>query len=340
MLGCLLQAAFAQTAETQQAAPKPEAAKAEESLFDHFVTNQIEAITLTSDFKTIRKNRFKEDYYPGKLHFTGKDGATRHLPVSVRTRGSSRKRVCKHPSLKLKIEKKELKAAGFKTDNKYKIVCQCRSDKSSLQLLLKEYLAYKLYNLLSDYSYQVYLLQIHYLQSDSDKPESRYAILLESKKGIEARLSGEIIDRDELKLDNISRKASIRLHLFQYMIGNTDWGISFMHNVKLLLQDDGQLIPIPYDFDYAGLVNAAYAAPNPDYPIDKTTERYFQKEGCTAEEINEQLATFKARRTAILTSAEQVPLLNGSSRQFLRKFLHSFFKTIDDPDKVVAEFVR
>ena len=60
---------------------------------------------------------------------------------------------------------------------------------------------------------------------------------------------------------NIQRPAasSLRLDFFQYMIANTDFSTQFLHNIKAIQTKNGRFIPIAYDFDMSGVVNAPYA---------------------------------------------------------------------------------
>ena len=51
--------------------------------------------------------------------------------------------------------------------------------------------------------------------------------------------------------------------MFQYLIGNTDFALSALHNAELLGRENGDYWPIVYDFDFSGAVNARYATPDP-----------------------------------------------------------------------------
>ena len=59
--------------------------------------------------------------------------------------------------------------------------------------------------------------------------------------------------------------------LFEYMIGNTDWSTYALHNMELVRKEDGDHLPIPYDFDFSGLVNTIYANPDPKLGIASVT---------------------------------------------------------------------
>jgi len=274
-------------------ATAPEKAKEEPlSFFQYIVRDSISKMTMMADFNTLRKNKYKEEYYKGQLSFLDGNNLLQSFSVSFRSRGNSRKKLCYYPSLKLKLSKKELKKQGLNKDNKYKMVCQCSYGKTHQQTLLREFLAYKIFNLISPYSFQVHLIQIDYIGIPRSRKSKRFGFLLESKKSLEKRLNGIVVERDDVVLNRISRIESIRMSIFQYMIANTDWNIPALHNIKLLLDKNEDLIPIPYDYDYSGLVNTPYATSNPDYPIKSHIDRYFLSDNYTAEEINEQLSLF------------------------------------------------
>ena len=66
------------------------------------------------------------------------------------------------------------------------------------------------------------------------------------------------------------------MSVFQYMIGNTDWSIKALHNIKLITFDNSRRpIPIPYDFDQSGLVNASYTLPAEHLQIKSVRERVY-----------------------------------------------------------------
>ena len=61
-----------------------------------------------------------------------------------------------------------------------------------------------------------------------------------------------------------------RVALFEYMIGNLDWSVPVRHNIKLIVpKEDSNAIafPVPYDFDYSGLVKTDYAIPPPELEL-------------------------------------------------------------------------
>jgi hypothetical protein len=79
--------------------------------------------------------------------------------------------------------------------------------------------------------------------------------------------------------------------LFEFMIGNTDWFIQNRHNLEfVVVPGHNLLVPIPYDFDYSGLVNAPYAVHHTSLELPSVEIRYYQG-WCYSEEGSEQGAS-------------------------------------------------
>ena len=122
------------------------------------------------------------------------------------------------------------------------------------------------------------------------------------------------------------------------MIGNTDWSIARERNIVLLSLDERQ-IPVPYDFDMSGLVNAGYAGPAPGLPIDDVRERHFLGYCQPGTDWDGLFAEFAARRQAILALGETVPGLSSNGRKATEYFLNGFFRTIDSAEERTKRIV-
>jgi hypothetical protein len=119
-----------------------------------------------------------------------------------------------------------------------------------------------------------------------------------------ARVGAERLPRGSFEPAKLERPGRRQLALFQYMIGNTDWSIARERNT-MLVEIDGRQMPVPYDFDMSGLVNAGYAGPAPGLPIDEVRERYFLGYCQPGTDWERLFADFAARREAILSLGER-----------------------------------
>ena len=163
---------------------------------------------------------------------------------------------------------------------KLKLVCGCDRGIESEALILKEYLVYKIYNLLTDMSFRVRLLRINYQDTRNKlKPYSQYAFLIEDVDEMARRNKCYEVEKLSFRSDGTSQEQMTLVAIFQYMIGNTDWAIPNYHNIKLMRPvTDSFSMPytIPYDFDFCGLVNANYATPPEELGISSVRERAYR----------------------------------------------------------------
>ena len=167
--------------------------------------------------------------------------------------------------------------------------------------LLLEYSAYRLYNQLTPASHRVRLATIDYVGSDNRPLTTRIGFFLEdiddvaARNGMRRAATGERIGSSQL-----SSADAARLAMFEYMISNLDWsmragppGDRCCHNSRLLGRAGAaiNLFPVPYDFDFSGLVSAPYAAP------DRVRWEYQTPSPITVTGLTNGLSyTFKLRR--------------------------------------------
>ena len=120
--------------------------------------------------------------------------------------------------------------------------------------------------------------------------------------------------------------------VFQYMIGNTDFSINGLHNVELLFKQDGTVLPIAYDFDFAGAVNARYAIPDERLNIPNVRKRLFRGYCSDATSYAKVFALFKEKKPEIyaLYGDDIGKLMDrGTVKETLRYF-DEFYDTIND----------
>ena len=117
------------------------------------------------------------------------------------------------------------------------------------------------------------------------------------------------------------------LALFQFMIGNTDWSIVRERNTTLVLKD-GLQIPVPYDLDMSGLVDASYAGPAPGLPINDVRQRYFLGYCQPGADWDSAFALYSTKKGALLNVVSEIPGLSGKSRRSSTRFLEEFFEIL------------
>ena len=142
-----------------------------------------------------------------------------------------------------------------------KLGTHCRSDVSLFeQYVLREYTVYRLYNLLTPYSFRARLVRATYVDTVKNKTvDTRYAMFIEDDDDVARRMSGRISDRLGLLFRNVDADTILLMTLFEYLIGNTDMSMKLQHNVRIVETPANVVYPVPYDFDYSGLVDTSYA---------------------------------------------------------------------------------
>ena len=219
------------------------------------------------------------NYIKTTFSYSPTHGSIKSLESEIRLRGGYRRTNCYYPPLWLKIQKTDSKETLFQDDKKLKIVLPCLKSKKSNDDVLKEFLAYKIYELISIYHLDTRLLEIELEETKNDKTIDHKLIgfFIQDIKKAASLNQARVLKRNSHPQTqdpiNSSRNA-----MFQYMIGNTDYSTTYRHNEKLIFVD-GKIVPIPYDFDMSGFVNTSYAVVseinNKTLPITKVTDRFY-----------------------------------------------------------------
>ena len=93
-------------------------------------------------------------------------------------------------------------------------------------------------------------------------------------------------------------------------------------------------IPIPFDFDMSGLVNAKYAAPPGHLPIRLVRTRFYRGL-CQPDDVMEDaVAHLLAKKEEILGLYETLPELSRLSRNRSVAYVKKYFAILEDEDKL------
>ncbi len=317
--------------------------ESKESIFDRLNHREVLEITLETDLGSLINDRKREEYQPAVFSYEDEKGQEQKWEIKVRPRGKYRRRICDFPPVKIKFSKKDLEAKGLLPFNKYKLVTHCMDNKSlSKDLVMKEYLAYKLYNELTENSFKVQLVKVTYFDSNGDFGKiKRWGILLENTDELAARIGGKECKCVGLKPEDYYPSLEKIHSVFQYMIGNEDWSLETNRNVKLIrVQKNGKVIPVPYDFDFSGLVDAPYAIPNSNHKLMSITDRAFLGNTCDSRELYATCSYFRSKKKALIKTVKNFKLLNKVVREEVMEYLQSFFEIIKDPEATETLFVK
>lgn len=302
------------------------------SFFQHFAHQpEVPSLTIQTDVKKLIKDKQKETYQSASITFSGLDGAVIEMDAKIRSRGNIRKEVCYFPPVKLKMKKKDLEKLGFDTLNQVKMVIQCQSSKQGESYLLKENLIYQLHQPIGPISYQTKLIKLNLIDKKG-KAQELFAFLIEEEKEFCARLESRIPSGSgRITTRLIDRDAYLKMVFFQYMILNTDWQMLNRHNLEFVqMKGQDTFMPIPYDFDYAGMVGTNYAVPDASRGIKSVMEPCFLGKDVTEEEAQATADYFLSKKEAVYAALDADQHLNTKDSKAIRNRLDFFFKEIDN----------
>jgi hypothetical protein len=314
-----------------------------------FSTETTLDMTITAPWSDIVKKKKNQDPYPAKLEYRDESGQTVTLDLTVARRGIKRQEACKFPPIRLEFEKETVAGTTFRGQKKLKLVTHCERATDYDQYYVLEMLAYRMYNLLTDYSFRVRPLQVTYVDSENGKEvDTRFAFVIESHGDMAERNGLNKIDIPKISHKRLDPKPTALFSLYQFMIGNVDWAAlvghdpdECCHNVKLIgpepLGDKDLVIPVSYDFDSAGLVDAEYAAPPDGLPINRVTQRLYRGYCIHNSELEAARQQTLDKESAILALIENESRLTDKSKKKALKFMDKYFEIAKDPGEFKEE---
>lgn len=308
-----------------------------------FRSNEILEARLGFSFNELRKSKSDTVYFYTHLYYKERDREWDSIRVRIRGRGHFRRETCTFIPIKMKIKKKDRAGTLFEGNKNLKLVMPCITDRSGDDLVIKEYLCYKLYESISPYSFSARLMNLD-LTDNRRKKTKKYrlkAFIIEDDKQVAKRANAEVLEgfqRNALfKTDSLAALQDV----FQYMIGNTDWSSDRQHNIKMMLLPSKVKVPVPYDFDMSGLVNAPYAVVNELIPIENVRERYFRGL-CRNPEVGEyvRLKYIELEPAFWNTLQSMEDQLDPDEVREVEDYLKDFFSLVKDKKRFEEEILQ
>lgn len=310
-----------------------------------FQSDDMLNVVLTAPLSQAYNERKKEErlWMAGQFAYKEADGTTRRAQVSVRTRGVFRRANCKLPPLRLNFKRKEVKGTLLDGQDQLKLVAPCAMDKQSQQNIILEYLAYRSLEALTDHALKSRLMRVSYVDSDGKrKPWTHIGFVIEDDKNAAQRLGMQVLKTPSLNAAQLDAQHTALVEVFQLMIANTDYstirgpeGKDCCHNIELMAwkgRTDG-IIPVPYDFDTTGLVNAKYAEPPDHLPISSVRKRYFTGRCRPSQIWADTFALFSKKRAEILLLFSSSAYLDDRNKKSSVAYMSAFFEMLVDPEK-------
>ena len=257
-------------------------------------------------------------------------------PIALTPRGITRlkKEICDFPPLRVELTRPAPPGSLFQGQRRLKLFVHCKRDPAFQQKVLLEYSAYRLYNLMTPLSFRARLANINYVGSDGRPYIARIGYFLEDLSDVAKRNAMSNAHMGALvPVTQLEPSAAARVAIFEYMISNYDWsmragpkGEECCHNSRLLSDTpNGPLTPVPYDFDFSGLVEAPYAGPPEGIPIDDLRQRSYRGYCIHIAEARAFAARLPPRRPEFLAVFGQIPGLDQRNRSRASTFINGFF---------------
>lgn len=282
-------------------------------------------------------------------------GEPQRFEINLSPRGLTRRTggICTFPPLRIDFGDTAVRGTIFRGQNKLKLVTHCRPGANYEQNTVMEYTAYRLFNAVTDVSFRVRPVRVTYRDTEGRRSEeTHFAFLIEDADDMARRNNLVALDvhTGAVTYANLNPAGSARISLFEYMIGNLDWdhtqgpaGGDCCHNSKLLAatkEARSDVISVPYDFDYSGLVDATYAVPPAGLPVSNVRQRLYRGMCRHNDALPATIALFQSRREQMMAIIAGETRLNEARRRGAQQYLQGFFDTIADPARVQSQIIR
>ncbi len=296
--------------------------------------------------KNLRDNTNDSTYIASMLWYKDANTVWDSMDIKLRARGNFRRDNCYYVPLRIKLKKSVAKGTLFQGNKKLKLVLPCLEGRNGNDYVLKEYLAYKLYEDISPYHFKTRLveLEFHEVKGQRIKKQQIQGFLIEDIDNVGERVNGKQIKRPIHPLQHDATFA-VENAFFEYLIGNTDYSTRVQHNQRLLFIDD-KIIAVPYDFDMAGLVNTHYSTvsniQNISTQIESVTQRAYKGYERDEAIFQEVRQTYLSHKTQIFATIDSLQMYFRDPNQFriAKEFIEDFFEILENDKKFERNIVN
>jgi hypothetical protein len=293
-------------------------------------------LRITMDFDSVLNDTSDNpSYHLARISYKNADSIWTSLDAQVRIRGHYRKQSvnCDFPPLKLRFDKKSRTNTIFENARELKMVTHCQSTLPEFdQYIIQEYLIYRLYDVLSDVSYKTRLLKVTYIdKNDPGRTLNKSSFFIEDTDLMEERLRGHILAVQTVIPENVDWDHYVIISFFQYMIINTDWSLPIMHNIDLISVDYFKPpIPIPFDFDWSGLINIPYKVPTVAGMQTRIPERVYKGPCLNNKEVKKIKKFFQDRELDLVNVYIDCSYLDDEIKIETLHKLQLFFQILEN----------
>jgi hypothetical protein len=315
---------------------KPQEEKSARRYLPLFEQDDILEVSLRFDLSGFLKKPDKNQSFDGIMTFHFSETDTLDRKVTIKYRGQSRYERCRLPPMRIIFKQPVYEVSDSARIKKMKLVNQCQSGALYDDYVIKECLVYKLYNVITDTCFRVRLLKVNYIDTENKKkPVVQYGIFIEPEELLAKRTDIVEVKTRSLTQKNMHPLMIDRIAIFNYMVSNWDWSVPGQHNISVFSSAKydlaGMGIPVPFDFDLTGIVNADYAIPPPGIGIETNRDRMFTGICRTREEYKTELMMFLDKKDEFYSVVDNYPYLGKASKRDIITFLDQFFSQLEKP---------
>lgn len=300
---------------------------------DLFESDELLRLSLSFDIRQFKKAKRNPEYQDAVFRIFNPDSSFVEKNVRIKPRGIRRLEHCHFPPIKLNFKKIKFKNEYMDQQSTMKFVTHCKSSNYYETYILKEYLVYKMYNILTDYSFRVRLVEMEYIDIAKEKKVMvKYGFLIEHINFLAARNNALALKNERLSQAYMDKSMMARMALFEFMIGNTDWSVTGLHNIKIIKSKDfsrHEPFPVPYDFDYSGMVDTDYSVPTEGLSIESVRDRMYFGVCLGDHYILREVEYFKEKKDEFYTLINDFPFLTKKDKSKMLSYLDSFFMIIE-----------
>ena len=315
-----------------------------------FESHDILDVSIEAPLSTLAKVRSDIDYLDGTFTYTDAVGEAREFDLKLRARGRFRrdKKTCNFPPVRLNFRKGQVEGSIFDGEDKLKLVTHCQNRRGvNEQYVLREYMAYRILQTLTDKSFGARLLRITYVNNEKNgNSMTKLGFLIEDADNVGKRLGMEAQKVDALSYATIDGAQTNLVNLFQFLIGNTDYSLirgpvddNCCHN-SVPFSDGINTYSVPYDFDFSGLVDATYASPNPLLKLRSVRVRLYRGRCSNGGHLDNSISHVLAKKDEIYGLLDEISDFNRTSIKSVSRYLDEFFEDINNEKKRDRSLVK
>lgn len=315
-----------------------------------FQSDEILDVRIVAPISALLSERPIDKELAGTFQFTNSAGEAVEFDIKLRTRGRFRrdKENCRFPPLRLNFVKSQTKGTLFHEQNKVKLVTHCQNSQKYAEVLLREYIVYRLLNVMTDTSFRVRLLRITYVESERKRNDDvRYGFIIEHKDRLAKRIGKTLLEIQGISPRSLNPEYANTVSMYHYLIGNTDFssvrgpkGEVCCHN-HVLFSNEGEAVwSVPYDFDQAGLVNAPHAEPNSQFHIRTVRHRLYRGRCLHNDHLSATIANYQGKREQLLQVVNELEIASERSVKSMTDYIEKFYETLASEKRVSSALVK